>query len=327
MRHRRLAAVAATILSVTVAGCSGATPSPTGSSGAISSVAAPSSAAVSSSPASPKTDLVTDVDVGGRTLHLVCVGPLDAGEPTVIFEAGLGAPFVAWSDVLSAMQTTHRVCAYDRAGLGASPPAPETSRTTKDIVTDLHALLSTAKLDGPYVMVGHSFGAWPIAVYASEYPDDVAGVVLVDPRGPKVSAEWRNALPAPTASASEHPAVAANRDELGAFEVDPSMNDEHLQMTDSAAETNAVLDSEGPLFGDRPLVVLGAADTHTSWSDLPADLAPVFDKIWLDGQKALAAESTAGSFVSVPDSNHEIQVDQPAVVVDTIERVLAALGH
>ena len=321
MRHRRLAAIAAAILAVTVAGCSGATPSAGGPSGAVPSAAALSSAA------SPKTDLVTDVDVGGRTLHLVCVGPLDTGEPTVVFEAGLGGPFVVWSDVLSAMQSTHRVCAYDRAGLGASPAAPETARTTKDIVADLHALLTTAKLDGPYVMVGHSFGAWPIALYASDYPDDVAGVVLVDPRGPKVSAEWRDALPAPTATASEDPAVAANRDELGAFETDPSMNDEHLQMTESATETNAVLDADGPLFGDRPLVVLGAADTHTNWADLPADLVPVFDKIWLDGQKALAAESTAGSFVSVPDSNHEIQFDQPAVVVDTIEGVLAALDH
>ena len=321
MRYRHLAAIAAAILSFTVAGCSGAAPSAGGSSGAIASAAVPSSAA------SPKTDLVTDVDVGGRTLHLVCVGPLDTGEPTVVFEAGLEAPFVAWSDVLSAMQSTHRVCAYDRAGIGASPPASETTRTSKDIVTDLHALLTTAKLDGPYVMVGHSMAVWPLAVYASQYPDDVAGVVLVDPRGPKVSDGWRDALPAPDPSASEAPAVAANRDELGAFETDPSRNTEHLNLTESAAEASAVLDAEGPLFGDRPLVVLGAADTHTNWSDLPADLAPVFDTIWLDGQKALAAESTVGSFVSVPDSNHEIQVDQPAVVVDTIEDVLAALDR
>jgi pimeloyl-ACP methyl ester carboxylesterase len=321
MRHRRLAAIAATILSVTAAGCSGATPS-TG----IPSAAAPSSAAGPAS-AAPKTDLVTDVDIGGRTLHLVCVGPLDTGEPTVVFEAGLESPFMSWSDVLSAMQFTHRVCAYDRAGINASPPAPETTRTSKDMVADLHALLTTAKLDGPFVMVGHSFAVWPLAVYASQYPDDVAGVVLVDPRGPNVSDGWRDALPAPAASASEDPVVAANRDEVGAFETDPSRNIEHISLRDSAAEASAVLDAKGPLFGDRPLVVLGAADTHTSWADLPGDVASVFGKVWLDGQKALAAESTAGSFVSVPDSNHEIQSDQPSAVVDAIEGVLAALDH
>ena len=324
MRHRRLAAVSAAILSFTVAGCSGATPS-TGGSSAGGSAAAPSTAAVPSAAAKPKTDLVTDVDVGGRTLHLVCVGPTDTGEPTVVFEAGLEGPFMVWSDVLSAMQSTHRVCAYDRAGIEASQPAPETSRTSKDLVADLHTLLTTAKLDGPFVMVGHSMAVWPLAVYASQFPDDVAAVVLVDPRGPKVSDGWRDALPAP--SASEDPAVAANRDELGGFVNDPSRNMEHINLAESAAEASAVLDAEGPLFGDRPLVVLGAADTHTSWADLPADLVPVFDKVWLDGQKALAAESTAGSFVSVPDSNHEIQNDQPAVVVDTIEGILATLGH
>jgi pimeloyl-ACP methyl ester carboxylesterase len=324
MRPRHLAAIAAVVLAIPVAGCSGATSSAGGSLGAAPSAAAPSATA------SPKTDLVTDVDVGGRTLHLVCVGPLDTGEPTVVFEAGLEAPFVAWTEVLSPMQFTHRACAYDRAGLGGSPPAPELARTSKDIVTDLHTLLTTAKIDGPYVLVGHSMAAWPIAVYVSEYPDDVAGVVLVDPRGPKVSAGWRDALPAPTASgspsASEDPAVAANRDELTTFVTDPSRNAEHIQLSESAAEAAAVLDADGPLFGDLPLVVLGAADTHTSWSDLPADIASEFGEIWLDGQKALAAESTAGSFVSVPDSNHEIQFDQPTVVVQTIEDMLATLG-
>jgi pimeloyl-ACP methyl ester carboxylesterase len=321
MRHRLLAAVTAVVLVIPIAGCSGATPSAGGSSGAVPSAAVPATPAV----ASPKNDLVTDIDVGGRTLHLVCVGPVVTGEPTVVFEAGLEGPFLVWSDVLSAMQFTHRVCAYDRAGLEASQPAPEPSRTSKDLVADLHTLLTTAKLDGPFVMVGHSFAAWPLAVYASQFPDDVAAVVLVDPRGPKVSEGWRDALPAP--SASEAPAVAANRDELGAFETDPSRNMEHINLRESAAEASAVLDADGPLFGDRPLVVLGAADTHTSWADLPADLVPVFGKVWLDGQKALAAESTAGSFVSVPDSNHEIQNDQPAVVVDTIEGILATLDH
>ena len=199
MRHRRLAAIAPAILVLTVAGCTGSTPS-----GAVPSAAAPSAVAVASAATKPTTDLVTDIDVGGRTLHLVCVGPVDTGDPTVVFEAGLESPFMAWSDVLSAMQFTHRVCAYDRAGIGASPPAPEATRTTKDIVADLHALLTNAKLEGPFVMVGHSLAGWPLAVYASQYPDDVAGVVLVDPRGPTVSDGWRNALPAP--SASEDPA-------------------------------------------------------------------------------------------------------------------------
>jgi pimeloyl-ACP methyl ester carboxylesterase len=321
MRHRRLAGLLAVLVPFMFVACSGASPSSAPSS---TPAAAPSSAGTASAAASASTELLADIDVGGRTLHLVCLGPVDTGTPTIVFEAGLGAPYAAWSDILTVMQSSRRICAYDRAGLGQSPPAPEPSRTTEDVVADLHTLLTKAGVAGPYLMVGHSFGAWPVTLYASNYVDDVAGIVFVDPRGSKVSAEWRDALPAP--AASEDPAIAANRDELGAFETDPSMNDEHIQLTESAAQTDAALDADGPLFGDRPVVVLGAADTHTNWSDLPADLAAKFDKIWLDGQKALAAESTAGSFVVVPNSNHEIQAEQPAVVIQTIEDMLATLA-
>ena len=319
---RRLAASPMLALSFAVSACAGAAPN-SGPSNA-SAPATSAAAAASTASASTGTDLVADIDIGGRTLHLVCLGPTTAGEPTVVLESGLGAPYSVWSQVLTAMQAKHRVCAYDRAGLGASPPAPEASRTAADVVADLHTLLTKAGVAGPYLMVGHSFAAWPIAVYAKAHPDDVAGAVFIDPRGPKVSRDWLAALPA--ASASEAPAVAANRDELGAFEHDPSMNDEHLDLTASSDEAVAALDAPGPLFGDHPVVVLGAANTHTNWADLPPAIAASFDTIWLDGQKALAAESTAGSFAVVPDSDHEIQADQPATVVKTIESVLAGLG-
>ncbi|MBA2299246.1 MAG: alpha/beta fold hydrolase, partial [Chloroflexi bacterium] len=266
MRRHHLAGLAV-VLPLVLSACSGAAPSSgAGASAATgAATAAPPSSGAASAAATISPELVADIDVGGRTLHLVCVGPEVAGTPAVVLEAGLGGPYGAWSEILTSMRSSRRVCAYDRAGLGASPPAPEASRTTEDAVADLHALLTTADVAGPYVMVGHSIGAWTIALYTSEYPDDVAGLVFVDPRGPKVSAGWAAALPAP--AASEDPAVAANREELGVFETDPSMNDEHLQIAESAAQANAVLDADGPLFGDRPVVVLGAADTQTNWAD------------------------------------------------------------
>jgi pimeloyl-ACP methyl ester carboxylesterase len=325
MRRHHLAQLAV-VLPLVLGACTGAAPSSGAASGAAPSAASapPPSSGAATSAATMSPELIADVDVGGRTLHLVCVGPEEAGRPTVILEPGLEAPYASWSEILMSMRSSRRVCAYDRAGLGASPPAPEASRTSDDIVADLHAMLTKAEVAGPYVLVGHSMGAWSLALYTSKYPDEVAGLVFVDPRGSKVSDGWRAALPAP--AASEDPAVAANREELGGFETDPSRNAEHIQLTESAEQASTVLDASGPLFGDRPVVVLGASDTHTNWADLPADLVPVFDKIWLDGQKALAAESTAGTFVAVPGSNHEIQFDQPAAVVDAIEAVLTALG-
>jgi len=318
--QRLLGLLAATAVVLIVSGCSE-------ESSRDSDLAAPATAssdASSTGPDSeaPSTDLIANVEVDGRRIHVTCFGPKDATAPTVLFEAGLGAPSDTWDTVVDALSPTRRTCAYDRAGTGASPLPPAPRRTTKDLVADLETVLEKAGIQGPFVLVGHSMAVWPLAVYARAHPEEVAGVVLVDPRAPHVSAEWRAALP--PSSAAEAPAVTANREELGAFEHDPSMNAEHLDLTASAAEANAALDAPGPLFGDAPMLVLGATDTRLSWSDLPPVLARAFDRIWLREQKALAHESTHGNFEPVADSDHEIQNDQPQAVVDAVESVLGA---
>ncbi|WP_296594858.1 alpha/beta hydrolase [Phenylobacterium sp.] len=117
------------------------------------------------------------VDVGGRRLNLFCMGD---GPRTVLFEAG-GSD---WSDVWALVQPVvaqqARACAYDRAGLGYSDPAP-LPRTPLAIVQDLHALIAAAKLKTPLVLVGHSLGGFDAKLYAALYPEDVAGLVLIDP--------------------------------------------------------------------------------------------------------------------------------------------------
>jgi pimeloyl-ACP methyl ester carboxylesterase len=311
-RPRLLASLAST--SLLVAACGG-----TGSSSPVSPAGSAGSPAASAS-----SELVADIDVGGRTLHLVCLGPTDTGEPTILLEAGMGSPYQSWGEILLGMQGDHRVCAYDRAGLGMSEPATETSRTTADLVDDLRALLDTAGVPGPFVLGAHSLGAWPAAVFAERYPDEVVGLVVVDPRGPRVSEGWRDALP--PAAAGEPEAVAANRDELTTFETDPSLNDERLDLTASAAEAATALDAAGPLFGDRPVVVLSAANTPQAWADLPPELAATFGDIWLAGQQEFADESTAGSLEVVAGVGHEIHNEQPPAVIDALESVLAELA-
>lgn len=315
--HRPRPGVRALLLStafVALTGCAG------GGTGGQTS-AAPSPPA----PSAAGQELVADVlvDGEGRTQHLVCLGPTDTGEPTILLEAGLMSPYQTWSEVLTAMSAEHRLCAYDRAGLGASPSAGEDARTAEDILTDLHAMLSAANVNGPFVLVGHSLGAFPIALYAATYPTEVVGVVLVDPRGPRVSAEWAAALP--PATDGEPAAITANREELATFETDPSLNAEHLDLAASSAEVIAVLDEDGPLFASRPVVVLQADGTPDGWADLPAELAAAFDAAWIAGQQEFADESTSGHLVTVPDSGHEIQVEQPAAVISAIEDMLAAV--
>ena len=312
----------ATAMVLTVSGCSEDSPPDLGQ--AASAAESSNPPPTGSASEGPSTDLIADIEVDGRTIHVSCFGPTDGTAPTVLFEAGLGAPSDTWDTVVDALSPSRRTCAYDRAGTGASPLPPNLRRTTKDLVGDLEAVLDEAEIEGPILVVGHSMAVWPLAVYTRAHPEVVTGVVLVDPRAPHVSAEWRAALPAP--SAAEAPAVTANREELGAFEHDPSMNPEHLDLTASAAEASAALDAPGPLFGDSPMVVLGAADTHLSWSDLPPTLAKRFDRIWLRGQNRLAKESTRGTLESVADSAHEIQNTQPQAVVDAVESVLAAVS-
>jgi pimeloyl-ACP methyl ester carboxylesterase len=116
------------------------------------------------------------VDVGGYRLHINCVGQ---GSPTVVLDSGWGDFSAQWVRVQQEVSSTTRVCAYDRAGMGWSEMGPD-PRDAKQITGELHTLLSKAGIDGPYVLVGHSLGGLSMLTYANRYPDEVAGVALVE---------------------------------------------------------------------------------------------------------------------------------------------------
>jgi pimeloyl-ACP methyl ester carboxylesterase len=116
------------------------------------------------------------VDVGPNRLHLECHG---SRGPTVILEPGAGGSAASMGLIAPAVAGDSRVCVYDRAGRGWSDPAPSPPDGAQ-IATDLHALLDRAHIPGPYVLAGHSFGGLYVRTYAAKYPDEVAGLVLVD---------------------------------------------------------------------------------------------------------------------------------------------------
>ena len=125
-------------------------------------------------PAAPGTLL--DID-NGRRLHLLCAGQ---GGPTVVLEAGASAFAIDWTLVQKEIAKSHRVCSYDRAGMGWSDPLPADAIAAEYDTPDLHKLLAAAKEAPPYVLVGASHGGMLIRHYLSAYPSEVAGLVFVD---------------------------------------------------------------------------------------------------------------------------------------------------
>src|SRR5438093_3123930 len=117
------------------------------------------------------------IDIGGRRLYVHCTG---SGSPTVVLVSGLAETSVYWGGwIAPAVAQNTTVCAYDRAGQGWSDP-PASPQDGAAVATDLHNLLDHARIPGPYVLVGHSTGGTYIRVFAARYPDQVAGMVLLD---------------------------------------------------------------------------------------------------------------------------------------------------
>ena len=118
------------------------------------------------------------VDVGhGRRLNVYCSG---AGSPTVILDAAIGSSMYVWHKVQPVLARYVRVCSYDRAGYGFSDPGG-LPHTTSANIADIHALLNSAHVRPPYILVAHLLNAFDARLFADRYPELVAGMVLVDP--------------------------------------------------------------------------------------------------------------------------------------------------
>ncbi|MDC7120847.1 alpha/beta hydrolase [Cellulomonas fimi] len=201
------------------------------------------------------------ISVGEHRLHLSCAG---SGNPTVVLEPGAGMVAAQLELVAPVIAEQTRVCVYDRAGRGWSEPAT-TGQDAEQIATDLHTLLEEGGVPGPYVLAGHSFGGLYALTFAARYPDDVAGMVLVDTTPPAPAPDSPN-----TAAHQEGSADLGDRlvvltstaarlgvtrllDQPTAASVRSTL-EEYVQGSTSARQAAALGD-----FADRPLIVLTAA--------------------------------------------------------------------
>ena len=230
------------------------------------------------------------VDVGGHTLHINCIGQ---GSPTVIMEAANLGMSAHWVRVQQQVAQTTRVCAYDRAGLGWSERGPQ-PRDARKISSELHTLLKDAGIEGPYVLVGHSYGGLYVRMYADRYPEEVAGVVLVDATHPEAftrspeeralyeqTNRWGAVLPFLTRLGvirltnyyPAHPDLPPKqRAQIEAFNSSTRQVATTAQEFRATPETSAQVRSAGSL-GDTPLAVITAGEQSPSWLEMQDELA------------------------------------------------------
>jgi len=281
------------------------------------------------------------VDIGGgRKMYMECQGK---GRPTVVFVSGGRDRAEAWSTtqdpskqaLLPAIAQTNRVCAYDRPGTllstGAGPADFEPSRsdpvdqptTLQDHVDDLHALLkASGEGKRPYVVVGHSMGGAVSRLYASEYPEEVSGLVLVDPTpfeaANSLTAEqwalWKPLLGGPPSEET--------------LEIYPALewsdNDLNLAQASAAAPLKPMpfiaFQSDKP-FDLSPYVEDG---TLPMTAEEAEEFRILLYNAWHDAIGALVSQVPGARFIDDPHSGHYIHQEQPQLVIGSIREVVDA---
>jgi pimeloyl-ACP methyl ester carboxylesterase len=271
------------------------------------------------------------IDVGGYKLHLVCAGE---GAPSVILDSGLGDGYTVWQKVQPQVSQFTRVCSYDRAGYGYSQHSP-LPRTSRVIAEELHALLRAAQLPPPYILAGHSMGGLDVRLYASLYPAEVAGIVLVDSSHPDQIKRFPPALnDLDKTWLREQEFLTAlmpfgiprllgfcGRDlEARADKCNFPSQREALAELQCFPE-NVLQASTAGALGDVPLAVL-SSDPARLEPDLPEDLVEPMNQAWQRMQEELAHLSTRGTRHVAQGSGHYIQLDRPDVVIEAVRQVV-----
>ena len=297
---------------------------------------AQSAAPAAPSPSAASADFAALIDVGGRDIYLECHG---TGSPTVILVAGYRASGRFWTDdllrpdaprtmVLPGVAESTRVCTYDRPGTYASigeddfvsrSDAIAQPRTTPEIVAELHALLQAAEVPGPYVLAGHSLGGFFARLYASTYPDEVVGLVLVDAYSELVE----DVMPP-----ERWQALVRLNQGLAADTVIPIPGYGDVETVPFGAGNAAMREvaAASPLR-PMPLAILA----HGKPFALPPD-AQGFTVAEMEGYIRAANEAKTAlvphaRFSIAAESGHDIHQDQPELVIEAVRQVVAGVRN
>lgn len=286
------------------------------------------------------------VDVGEHSLHLYCAGD-PSTRPVVVVSPGSGSNVAQWPLVQPEVAKFARICIYDRLGSGWSFGNPQ-GQTYQEESEDVHTLLRNAGVEGPYVLVGHSLGGAVMQVYASLYPDEVVGMVMVDSRTRGIESKWPpeyvRALESnePVRAVFAIPGVFRLLNWFGLFRDVPVF--EHLPpdlrevaygidynsrffsyekaLNRKDVEREALFVSAGPL-PDVPLIVIvhGIAELG-GVVGVDETMAKQGDEIWLAENAKLAKETSQGSLIVAEKSGHNIMLEQPDIVIEAIRTIV-----
>lgn len=302
------------------------------------------------------------IDLGGWRLHLNCTGKPNASQPTVILEAGAGDFSVDWSLVQPSVAAFARVCSYDRAGSAWSDLGPR-PRTLHQLVWELHTLLDKAGVKPPFVLVGHSYGGWLVRLFATTYPADVVGMVLVEAGAdnpvrvieggkPVRAADLATGQPVPAVKTagplreSDLPPRILSLIQGGIRAMEPHVNDPPRDKLPAPAQRmrawsvtqiKHAASNDNPFEADELAAMLAERKKKTALlgslplivlarglSESEGPNAMAEEQDHRKDQEALVTLSRNGKLVVARRSGHHIPIDEPDLVVTAIRDVLAA---
>jgi pimeloyl-ACP methyl ester carboxylesterase len=274
-----------------------------------------------------------ELDRGGRTLRWIEAG---SGAPTMVFEAGAMSPVIAFAAVFKALVPNHRVIAYDRAGYGASDPAPV------DLELQLGDLAAVLEAAGPSVLVGHSWGGLLAQLINWERPELISGLVLLDPAHESLYLELD---PETVAELGRHPTSPPSEDPRSTdiLSYGPELVADISRSVNAASDLEQLLadacqsylETDDQLFmhlEELPMILdhleeLSVRRSQGVWPKVPVVLLTATlgrPEEWIPKVIAVQDElatASNGQHVVVPDSGHHIHLDRPDLVIHWIQTI------
>lgn len=268
------------------------------------------------------------IDVGGHRLHILCEGE---GIPAIILDSGTGGFSLEWAKVQKVLARRTRVCSYDRAGYGWSDMGP-LPRTSGRITSELHTLLEKAGEKGPYILAGHSFGGYTAQLFASNYPGETAGLVLIDSSHP----EQIERFPRRKQVVAERTRPESHTYQIFKLLLHPDFPDENVLTAHRIIqrwhhkqtwreEMKVFHMSAKQVLESRPVPAVPTTVLtrgRRAWSnDTHGD---EMERVWMELQGELSKLGANPVHLIAERSGHMIHLEQPGIVISAMQTMLDA---